>query len=56
MECYKGSAGNLGAVQLAELLLTVETAAHDNQLANLAANIDLCEQEFSVVKLQLAEV
>ncbi len=53
---FKGSAGNLGAVQLAALLLHVETAAYENQLANLASIIDQCEQEFSVVKLQLSEV
>lgn len=51
----KGSSGNVGAQQLAELSQRIELAARDGKLAGLDQILAQLESEFLVVKTILSE-
>jgi len=47
---FKGASSNIGAMPLAKLCLTLETAAKDNQLEGLDQVVADIEQEYQQVK------
>ena len=47
---FKGASSNLSAIPLSELCYSIERAGRDNELGNVAHDIDAVEKEFAAVK------